>query len=85
MNPDNRTLRGDQWQVDAVCIYLSRLLRMIGGVFLVGAGIYVFFDARSQIDESLSDANVIYLQALMRMATVGAISLGAYILSKFLD
>jgi len=85
VNPDKKALRGDPWNIEAVCIHLSRILRGSGGVFLVGAGLFVFFDAMSQIDESPLEANVIYLQALMRLGTVGAISVGAYILSKLLD
>ena len=85
MNPDSKVLRGDPWNIEDVCLHLSRILRGSGGVFLVGAGLFVFFDAKSQIDDSPLEANVIYLQALMRLGTVGAISVGAYILSKLLD
>jgi len=85
VNPDSKVLRGDPWNIEDVCIHLSRILRGSGGVFLVGAGLFVFFDAKSQIDDSPLEANVIYLQALMRLGTVGAISVGAYILSKLLD
>ncbi|GEM_PF-3944616 len=85
MNPGTKAPGGDPWKIEDVCIHLSRILRGSGGIFLVGAGLFVFFDAKSQINDSPLDANVIYLQAMMRLKTVAAISVGAYILSKLLD
>lgn len=66
-------------------ILVSKLLKMFGGVFLIAAAIFIFLDARSQIDETPLTSSVVYMQALTRLGTVGAISIGLYFLGRTVE
>ena len=57
-------------------------IRYAAGLFAIVAPIAAFFHAQNQIGDNPIASEVIYLQALVRIATIGAIALGAYIVTR---
>ena len=60
-------------------------IRYAVGLFAIVASIAAYFHAQNQIEDNPLLSEGIYLQALVRVGTIGAIALGAYIVTRAMD